>query len=135
MTDVKTVIEQIQENAVSSSNEPRMVRTVLEGQIVRQGDIYIEAISKAKFEQVSGKETDNRQLAEGESKGSRHIVGAGPKVFAPKQRRQLFGPLINATQRFVVEHPEHAHVSLPSGYYRVRFQREGTDEEWERVRD
>lgn len=106
----------------------RVVNQIAVGKCVRQGDVYLVAVEPA---HPHGEETTNRQLAVGETQGSRHIlegeatlyVGTDlPPGWAQWGGAKLLGPMIVALQRFNVTHPEHAHVSLPAGCYQVVLQ-------------
>jgi hypothetical protein len=131
---VKEVLERIESNAKTSSNEPRMVRTMQVGDIVRQGDIYIERIAILPKPSEISKRGD-RQLALGNTEGSRHVCTRGPALYDLVRRTALQGPIIDAPKRFHVTHPEHAHVSLPSGTYAVTYQRDFGEEQLAAVRD
>lgn len=104
--------------------DTRHVEKIDVGQVVRQGDIYIHRVAAT---HGHGKELKTRQLAIGETMGSRHIAeapcavyaGITPPEWAP---RALLGPCIESEGRFTVGHPEHAHVSLPPGRYQVTHQ-------------
>lgn len=115
----------------------RYVDEILIGQFIRQGDVYLECIEKQSKEYTEV--TQDRQLAPGTTKGSRHIIKANPGVtiYTSKQSRGfLMGPQIVAKDRFILEHPEHAHFSLPAGTYQARYQQEWTEkDEVRRVRD
>lgn len=105
--------------------EMRVVEAIAVGKVVRQGDIYIHRVND---DHVRGAQTEGRQLAMGQSTGSRHVAEAPAQVFegikAPEwcAFRIFLGPVIEAKDRFVVTHPEHAHVSLPAGVYQVTHQ-------------
>jgi hypothetical protein len=43
------------------------------------------------------------------------------------------GPIIEATEAFMIQHPEHAHFQLPAGTYQVTYQLDFATRE--RVRD
>lgn len=122
----------IETAAATHGPELRMVRTMKVGQVVRQGDIYIERV--AKIPQDATPRAD-RQLAPGSTQGSRHVVEGDATLYDRLKASPLHGPLIDAPERFVVTHPEHAHVSLPSGKYAVTFQRDYAQEEAARVQD
>lgn len=109
------------EKAVS---EIRFIKKMEIGQVVRQGDIYIHCVGD---KHPHGDKTNNRQLAPGSTQGSRHTVEGNVDVFngttAPEwASRALIGPYIYGKERFVVPHPEHAHVSLPSNGYQITYQ-------------
>ena len=139
MQTAAELIEKMAEEAKSNSNEPRFVRTLGESDEVRQGDIYVHnhtgelPLSKPKL-------VASYQLAVGSSKGSRHVAVAdeGGKLEvwdAPEGSSALLGPVVRSDKRFTVEHPEHAHISLPSGCYQVTYQRDFEAEEIARVAD
>lgn len=122
----------------SPDRDIRFVREMAIGQHVRQGDVYLLRLAKrpADFD----KTTTNRQLAPGTSKGSRHVAeGKAVSLFIATDERAarsslarlpgvqgrdrlLVGACVEAADRFIVSHPEHAHHSLPAGCYAVLFQ-------------
>lgn len=130
----------IVENAKTSSQEVRIVKKILPGQAIRQGDIYMicvnpkgeTVIPATKFTNELlidtrnyKTKTKNRQLAPGTSKGSRHIITSVAEIFEYTNTRWdiLGGPLVVSDVEIVLAHPEHAHYRLPAGTYAVRFQR------------
>lgn len=126
------------EGAAKKSQEVRQIKSIAVGKAVRQGDVYCIAVDAS---HPKGEVTANRQLAIGNTQGSRHIVSENPsvKIFigvkAPEwcDAQTFLGPVIVATERFVVEHPEHAHVSLPPGCFQILHQKDWRT--MERVRD
>jgi hypothetical protein len=84
-----------------------------------------------------GKKTKNRQLAPGNSKGSRHIITSKVEIFsAPTGWGDILsGPLVVADEEVVLAHPEHAHFRLPPGTYAVRFQADYSKEQIRRALD
>lgn len=109
-------------------SDVRHVAKIKVGQFIRQGDIYLTRIAKRA---PNWQPTGNRQLAPGTSPGSRHVVGAGPRLFVspeaiPREVKgrtvRLLGPQVEADKSFALEHPEHAHFELPAGTYQVSFQ-------------
>lgn len=129
--------QKIEEKAKMSTAEPRFIRVIEVGQHIRQGDILITRIAKL----PNGlKETQQLQLAEGNTQGSRHCLDsactATTKIFIdPNTSDRLRGPFLQAGERFNITHPEHSHFSLPSGCYAVTFERDFAREERERVTD
>lgn len=132
--NAKDTFEKIEKAAATHTAETRMVRTIAVGQAIRQGDVYLTRIDR-KRPLAKTSVTSNRQLAPGSTPGSRHMVVGKVTIYAPKGDDALEGPTIDATERFVLEHPEHAHVSLPRGTYQVTFQRDFASEERARVQD
>lgn len=129
----KTITAIQQDAQQHAAPDLRMVRTIDVGQHVRQGDVYIERIAP---DAAHGASITDRQLAPGTTKGSRHCVDGDVRLFAPSgEVDPLTGPIIDASERFTVTHPEHAHISLPSGRYAVTYQRDYAAEERTRVRD
>lgn len=131
MMTAEAILETIQKESERRTEE-RFARTMQTGEWVRQGDVYIVRLN----DDAKTSDTPHvRQLAPGTSKGSRHVVAGKAKVYAPLGEDPLVGPTIVAKARFVVEHPEHAHVSLPAGRYGVRYQQDIAREERARVLD
>ena len=131
-TEAAKAIEEINRSATMHTNERRMARTMPPGKHLRQGDVYIIALAR---EPTHGKVTTDRQLAEGTTKGSRHIAEGELTLYEPSGGDRLAGPVIHARERWNLAHPEHADFSIPSGWYQCRFQRDFGMEEIERVRD
>lgn len=136
MSQVNALMQQIEKQAASHKNDDRFAHVVQIGEIIRQGDIYIERVEES---ETRGKATKEVQLAPGTSKGSRHILrelGAGTvSVFESGISDPLAGPVVCATERFEVTHPEHPNFSIPSGTYKITYQRDYAMEERARVRD
>lgn len=118
----EVLVQQAKEKAVS---EIRFISAISVGQAVRQGDVYIHAVDT---KHRHGEELKDNQLAIGNTVGSRHVAQkpatchegkAYPTWCSPDT---FLGPLIVAKERFVITHPEHAHVSLPAGIYQVTHQ-------------
>lgn len=142
-TQVLDVLEAIQTNATAHAAEradrdvPEIdfIRTMQVGEFTRQGDIYIELVNL----DVAGlKVTAERQLAPGNTQGSRHIMAGNCTVYERKQG-VLVGPAVVCSERVTVTHPEHNHKSLPSTpegtAYAITFQRDWAQEEAARVAD
>jgi len=125
VTNAVEAQEMIQEKAKELAVQDK--RTVLKmevGQVGRQGDIYIHRVPN---DHERGLELKTRQLALGESMGSRHIAEAPAKVCEGTEapgwaQTELLGPCIVAELPFTVSHPEHAHIDLPAGVYQVTHQ-------------
>jgi hypothetical protein len=121
---------------VNAKPEVRYIAKIDVGCVVRQGDIYIHAV---KLDHKCGEKLKDRQLALGNTQGSRHIADAPASIFAgttlPEwcDQRTFLGPLVKSAKRFVITHPEHAHVSLPAGEYQITHQMDART--MDRVRD
>lgn len=96
------------------------------GKHVRQGDIYICRVADT---HARGEEQKDRQLAQGESRGSRHIAEAPAKVYAGTtapanalNSRLFLGPCVVSESPFMISHPEHANVILTAGTYQIVHQ-------------
>ena len=120
--------ERIAASAKAPLTETRVVDKIKIGDFARQGDVYLERISSPSKD---WQETKNHQLAPGNSPGSRHVVSQGPRLFVSptanptdrtRQGTRLLGPQIVAKESFTVEHPEHAHITLPAGTYQSSYQ-------------
>lgn len=113
------------------------------GQGGRQGDIYVYRVPE---DWPRGKQLKDRQLAVGNTQGSRHIAAGHVEVFegvkAPEfikaisvDGREVAMPLgpcivvkdvkkgkVSRTKKSTVTHPEHAHFMLDPGTYQVVHQ-------------
>lgn len=107
----------------------------------RQGDIYITLMDRKTLDEhvKAGRyvksNTVQLQLAEGDTQGSRHCLrhDRGVTMYTPVRDKMtddiaLFaGPIIILDDKcddMVVDHPEHAPVSLPGGrVYEIGFQK------------
>ncbi|MCB9895388.1 MAG: hypothetical protein H6839_13135 [Planctomycetes bacterium] len=128
------VQQKIQQAADQAVPKLRHIDEIEVGQAIRQGDIYVTRLER--MPRKHGGVTVERQLAPGTSRGSRHCVEGDITVYLPAQNSgQLTGPIISAHDRFTVTHPEHAHFSLPAGFYRVTYQRDFNIREVSRVAD
>ena len=130
-----TEIERVEQGAIANEQSARRIETMEVGQVVRQGDIYIHRV---KEDHPAGEETKNRQLAMGETQGSRHIIDGECQIFvgttAPNWApRALLGPLVRLFKRGSVTHPDHAHVDLPAGTFQITHPMDART--LERVRD
>lgn len=116
------IVRQAEENSVNST---RVVHRIDVGQIVRQGDVYIHRVEDG---YPHGKKRKSRKLAIGVSAGSRHIAESPSEVYEGTDTPQwcgrgtFLGPLVESESRWVVSHPEHAHISLPGGSYQITHQ-------------
>lgn len=110
--------------------EVRVITGMKVGEVVRQGDIYIERVAKI---EGKGKAVASRQLAPGTSKGSRHIVDESPAVTLWESKPTLngkaafqVGAAIEAKGDFSITHPEHAFIRFVVGpvaqFFQVWFQ-------------
>lgn len=139
------IMDQILSDAQAADREPRFHDIVKEREVIPQGDCNLHCLGsldgRADLENrlrvawpdvrvgKLGKITTNTQLVPGQSVGSRHTIAsedrASVTIYAPGDGASpLIGPVIVATDRFVVTHPEHAEHSIPAGVYQVVYQRD-----------
>jgi len=120
---------------------------------VRQGDIYIVKVTSLEQREEAydartddiprsklGKQTTNRQLADGTTQGSRHILepkaNTKLEIWDPAQGADpLESKTFRADGPFTLTHPEHAHFEFGPGTYVAFHQRDWASEERARVYD
>lgn len=124
--DVATAFKMLEESVKGSVDSSDREVSIEVGEVSRQGDIYVHRVST---DHSHGEQTADTQLALGSSQGSRHVaVGSGVKVFkgttVPKgvSSETFLGPFIEASEAFVIEHPEHANFKMQPGCYQVTHQ-------------
>jgi hypothetical protein len=142
-------LNQVRKSAEKIRNaDPATIEVMSPGDNVRQGDIYIVLLDCKPAEASPFK---GRQLAPGNTQGSRHIVEGDCRLFTPteadairiltglvpatKAHRQFLGPVIVAAEPVTITHPEHGHRTLPAGTYLVTYQRTRLDSELRRAED
>lgn len=134
---VSKVIQEVQSTGEAIKNdEPQIFPAAANvGDNVRQGDIYIVKLEDD-FNVSDLKRTEVKQLAEGVSKGSRHIATGDVEIFERKGGNYtvLDGPVLKVNSKATVEHPEHGDWKLEKGFYGVNFQR-AYAEELRRIKD
>jgi hypothetical protein len=97
----------------------------------RQGDVYL--IRLASFNSGKSKLTHDRQLAPGNTQGSRHTVDENVQVWIPKDGLKdqvittefglcVMGPVVTAKERWTLSHPDHANFSAPAGDWQISYQ-------------
>jgi hypothetical protein len=118
------------------NNEPATIAVMSAGDVVRQGDLYLVALDRAP---KKAGEHAGRQLAPGDTQGSRHVASGDCEIYSPetssatntlarlipatKGQILFLGPVIKARGPVTIEHPEHGWRSLPAGVYQVVYQR------------
>ena len=136
--NAKACFEAVEQAASLAQNETRFLSKIESGQIVRQGDIYIHPVEAT---HKHGDLLKSNQLAEGNTKGSRHVAeGSSVKCYQGtalpsyfKGNTWFMGPMVESPERFTITHPEHAHVSLPAGCYQISHQMDAASQQ--RVQD
>jgi hypothetical protein len=94
----------------------------------RQGDLYIKLIDKlpadakrVELQAAVHGENPQAQLAPGNTQGSRHILDSldGVEIYTvppwPSQECNLAGPILVLHKERTITHPEHGHVTVPTG--------------------
>lgn len=118
------VMQKIEREAAKKPEIRRVGRMAI-GAIVRQGDLYLMRVNPA---HPHGEFRADPQLVRGTMQGARHVAAAPARVFGgirlpPDIAPQMpLGPCVVAEARWMVEHPEHAHISLPAGTYQTWYQ-------------
>lgn len=119
-------IQKIAQQAEQADTTTRVIHRMKLQQAVRQGDIYLVKIDRdvSKLQPL-----DTQQLIPGTSQGSRHVAEPPARLFVDDNKvldgiapTALRGPVVDSSERFLVTHPEHAHISLPKGTYQVLYQ-------------
>jgi hypothetical protein len=117
------LVDDANEKAVSST---RNVHAIKIGQLIHQGDVYVHRVAD---DHPRGKVVGSHKLAIGEGEGSNHFAeGAsvvcheGTTVPEWLARGTFLGPVVVATDRWMVTHPKHACYSMPAGTYQVAHQ-------------
>jgi hypothetical protein len=128
------LVDDANDKAVSSTRE---IRSIEIGQLIHQGDVYVHRVAG---NHPRGKVLGGNKLAIGEGEGSNHFAeGAsvvcyvGTKVPEWCRRGTFLGPVVVATDRWMVTHPKHACFSMPPGVYQVTHQMDART--LDRVRD
>jgi len=123
---VKSVMESVPEVDV------RVCRRAVPGQtVLHQGDVYLHCVESS---HARGAETGQRQVAVGTTVGSRHVATGPVKVYegaslpdymTPARDvpvEAYLGPVVEASDEWVLEHPEHADHRCPAGVWQVTYQ-------------
>lgn len=127
LTAYENIVQHTESVEATELQEVRFVDKMEVGEFARQGDIYIVRISGVDNSRPLAK---TRQLAAGNSQGSRHILEGAAEVFAPLSSQPIRtqfgehfeGPSFKCDAHVTVTHPEHAHISLPPGCYQILHQ-------------
>lgn len=126
---VEELVKGINTQAAGHCPENRVVNP---GEPPRQGDVYIREIDQIP---PGCKETKDRQLAPGNTKGSRHTAEGNVRLWVREDATPLQGPIIEALEPWRNGHPEHCNYAMPPGIYEVGYQRDLEQEEVRRVQD
>ncbi len=131
---VKHSAEQIRNNEIATIECPSP------GDVIRQGDLYIVVLDV----KLAGKPFGSRQLAPGNTQGSRHILEGDCEILtvdakeatavlnrlipATKKHQQFIGPLILAHGDVTFTHPEHGWRIFHPGIFLTTYQRAWANE-------
>lgn len=123
-------LQEIQNFAVKSNNEVRVIDKIEVGQFARQGDLYCTRIDD-QFSMEGLTLSSNYQLAPGNTRGSRHVCdNLSCKIYSPSKEEivktnvgfKAMGPVVVAPTSWRLSHPEHADFYLPEGTYQITYQ-------------
>ena len=132
-TQLQEAVARVSESTPDA--EVRVLRRIEVGQVIHQGDVYVHRIAD---DAPRGKEMGTRQVAVGDTQGSRHVAEGDVSVFEGDALPEWFeapgwlggappesiflGPVVVAESAWTLTHPEHAHHRLPAGVYQVTYQ-------------
>jgi hypothetical protein len=123
--ETSAAIEELTRDAdIRKDMNIRDIQHIKVEEAVRQGDIYVHRVND---DHPRGARMNTQQLAEGTSKGSRHVAEAPAETYVSKEAPRgftttLLGPVIVSDRPFMISHPEHANFRLPAGTYQVTHQ-------------
>ena len=104
------------------------------GSIHWQGDVGILRISKVP--EGARKINNEAQLAPGTSRGSRHLIHEACVFTMYRDGSEVTdGPVVDASTKLQVVHPDHGTVVMPPGIYKIVYQRQLSGDRIERVLD
>ena len=119
MQDAKEVLGRIEAEAQTPSWAVRVVPVCRPGEGIRQGDVYVHALP---FVPPHGRVLATRQLVQAGSTSRGHVIEGDAALYERDRAGRFDGPLLELRSRAVLTHPEHAPISLPAGWYDVRYQ-------------
>lgn len=107
------------------------------GDAYPQGDVIFARVDKAP---KKAKPYAGRQLAPGDTQGSRHVAEGDVELYTPNEDAalktlhrlfpktrshevQFLGPIVQASGDWTATHPEHGDRTFPPGVYQVIYQR------------
>jgi len=126
---IKQHFATIREYAANPLGDMRVIDDFPVGYHVRQGDVYVFRVDD--FDKESFDFTSERQLAPGDTLGSRHTVSDAVNVYKPVVANRVeqtevgymgVGPVIVSKDRWTLMHPEHADISICEGTYQIYYQ-------------
>ena len=122
-----SVLRSMSDECINSSEPYQVPSSIAPGDMIPQGDIGLLVLKEPCVGDLVEWAGGDFQLAEGNTKGSRHTIPARfsdvVSVFRINDGDNLSDLSIVATEQFDLVHPEHAdHIGYPPGCYRVRHQ-------------
>jgi hypothetical protein len=130
-----------QELAASAAQDSPHLRRPAAGAATRQGDVYCHPIKSRPAAWSVENAGNSRQVATGQTVGSRHMAEGPVKIYWPEKATdaaamcpvrmdkldrslipEALGPVIVAEGPWTLTHPEHAHHAFPAGTYLVTYQ-------------
>lgn len=128
---VRDAVESVEKSQADET--VRVTRRIEVGHCVQQGDIYVFRVPD---NHPRGKRNggDGSQLVSGTSNGARHVAAGKVDVFAGVRlpadvkppmdvdAAEITGPVVVASESWLLTHPEHPHHRLPAGTYQVTNQ-------------
>lgn len=136
MKTVENVLEEIKIISEEKNHDnTRVVKTMKEGQVIRQGDVYIKKVSSIPSDYNIP--TLEMQIAKGDTKGARHIIEETEnlRIFKKISASPLEGPAITSKENICITHPEHTDFIIPAGNYICTYQQNFAVAEIKAVRD
>jgi len=126
-TSAAYIFSQVVKSAelIKSDNLQQFPVAASTGEYVRQGDVYITLIEKIDKDMVKEPHPE-KQVAPGNTKGSRHILDSleGVTVYKKSNATVLDGPVLFLEADRVLTHPEHGDFKLNAGcIYGITYQR------------
>lgn len=131
MNTIETEVQKIHDAAQTADPEVRILRRIEVGRAIHQGDVYVHRVPD---DYPRGKSWGSKQVAIGDTQGSRHVAEGDVEVFEtdrlpdtmskiPRWDADAYrGPVVVAKAPWRLTHPEHAHHQLPAGTYQVTYQ-------------
>jgi hypothetical protein len=99
----------------------------------RQGDVLIVECDRVDGGKEVEREDGRIVLAHGEATGHSHAIASMDATLFMDEA--TLNHYLDVRAPVVIEHEEHGHIELPSGYYQVRRQREYRPEGLRNVAD
>lgn len=131
---MKTVEEAVKAvESAGADTEVRVIRRMEIGSAIQQGDLYVHRLPD-KWARGKRIGDGSVQVALGTGNGARHMAEGPVEVFQGKklpdgvtapnnvEDGEICGPVIVATDAWMLRHPEHPHHQLPAGVYGVTYQ-------------